>query len=390
MWIVPITQGLLDALAAVIVFKIGRQLFSERVGLIAGLCYALDLSALAHTFSMLTESLFTFLFLIANFFLIRSIQNSSRKNLLFSAISLGVATLCRPVALYYFISIVVILLFANSASCKIRARYAMIYVSIFLVTISPWIIRNKLTFGVMNLTSIQGINLLLMNAAFLKAAQENLDYRTAERLLENEADSLIAAQGLSAEKMLLTNHGKEYGYQVNDPQQARVYQKLAVEKILASPLLYARIHLTGMFMSLLDTSVRDLYYFSGKERPAFGLRVLLVMEGIGAAIKKFWSKVNGGYLVLYLFNLVWLMLHYGFAGYAVYQLVKERNFIAVALLMAPVIYLLFMTAPAGSERFRFPAMPYLYLLSAFALARFNNFTFCLKRASLTTIHASTA
>jgi asparagine N-glycosylation enzyme membrane subunit Stt3 len=67
LWIIPIAQGLLNSLGAVLVFKMGERWFGIRAGFIAGICFALDLSALVHSFSLLTESLFAFLFLAANF-----------------------------------------------------------------------------------------------------------------------------------------------------------------------------------------------------------------------------------------------------------------------------------------------------------------------------------
>jgi 4-amino-4-deoxy-L-arabinose transferase-like glycosyltransferase len=368
LWIVPIAQGIINSLAAVLAFKMGERLFSRRAGFIAGICYALDTSALIHTFSILTESLFTFLFLLANFFLVKYIQQISFKNLALAALLFGLATLCRPVGLYYPVVVVIILLCTISATFPFRVKNVTLYVLLFTVTLSPWLIRNKLTFGVANLTSIQGNNLLLMNAAHLKAAQEGIPFAAAERRLEAEADSVLLAQGISTEKLKLEYHGKPYGHQINDPQQAWVYQKLAVDKIMASPLLYLRVHLTGLIASMLDASVRDIYHFRGQERPLLGLRSLFVTAEMGSALKQFWSKVDRGYLILYLSNLFWLAIHYVLILFTFYKLIKEKNFLSLSLLLAPIIYLLFITAPQGSERFRFPAMPYLYMLSGLPLS----------------------
>lgn len=371
LWIIPVAQGLINSLSAVLVFKAGEKLFGTRAGLIAGLFYALDPSALVHTFSLLTESLFTFLFLIANFFLIRYTSKPSAKSLIISAALLSVAALCRPVALYFFVPAAAMVFFVDSSSLKIRARNAAIYLIVFALTLSPWLIRNKLISGAAQLTSIQGINLLLMNAAFLKAAQEHIDYATAEQRLEAEADSLMRARGLRANKITLTYKGKQYGYQLNDPRASQVYRELAVQKIFASPLLYARVHLTGIMPSFLDTSVRDFYHFAGKERPMLGLRALFVTGNLSSALKNFWSRVEPGYLGLYLFNLGWLLFHYVLGFIAVVRLIKEKSYTSLVLLLLPLLYLLIITAPAGSERFRFPAMPYFYLFSSSALARIS-------------------
>jgi len=368
LWIIPVAQGIINSFAAVLVFKMGERLFSRRAGFIAGICYALDPSALAHTFSMLTESLFTFLFLLANFFLVKPIRQYSFKTLTPAALLFGLATLCRPVGLYYSTVVIIILLCTAAQPFPRRVKKVTLYVLVFAFTLSPWLIRNKLIFGVVNLTSIQGNNLLLMNVAHLKAAKEGIPFAIAERRLEAEADSLLLAQGISTEKLKLEYHGSQYGYQINDPQQARVYQKLAVEKIMASPLLYLRVHLTGIIPSLLDASVRDIYHFRGQERPLLGLRSLFVTAGVESALKQFWSRSDRRYLILYLSNLFWLLIHYILILFTFYKLVKEKNFVSLSLLLAPVIYLLFVTAPQGSERFRFPAMPYIYILSGTGMA----------------------
>jgi len=371
LWIIPVAQGIINSLAAVLVFKMGERLFSRRAGFIAGICYALDPSALVHTFSMLTESLFTFLFLLANFFLVKHIQQYSFKTLTLAAILLGLATLCRPVGSYYSAVVVVILLCTSTTTFPNRIKNITLYVLLFTLTLSPWLIRNKLTFGVTNLTSIQGNNLLLMNVAHLKAAQDGITYSAAERLLEAEADSLLVAQGLPAEKLKLEYRGKQYGYQINDPRQARVYQKLAVEKIMAAPLLYLRVHLTGIIASLLDASVRDIYHFRGQERPQLGLRSLFVTAGMESALKQFWSKIDRSHLILYLSNIFWLVIHYVLILFTFHKIVKGKNFVSLSLLLTPILYLLFITAPQGSERFRFPAMPYLYMLSGLTVSHWE-------------------
>ncbi|GEM_PF-1271425 len=368
LWIVPIAQGIINSLAAVLVFKMGERLFNRRAGFIAGICYALDSSALIHTFSILTESLFTFLFLLANFFLVKYIQQISFKSLALAALLFGLATLCRPVGLYYPVIVVIILLCTISATFPSRVKNVTLYVLLFTATLSPWLIRNKLTFGVANLTSIQGNNLLLMNVAHLKAAQEGISFAAAERRLEAEADSVLLAQGISTEKLKLEYHGKPYGHQINDPQQARVYQKLAIEKIMASPLLYLRVHLTGLIASMLDASVRDIYHFRGQERPLLGLRSLFVTGEMKSAFEKLLRQIDHSYLVLYLLNLGWLVMHYVLILFTLYKLIKEKKIMSMSLLLASIIYLLFITAPQGSERFRFPAMPYLYMLSGLSLS----------------------
>jgi len=87
-----------------------------------------------------------------------------------------------------------------------------------------------------------------------------------------------------------------------------------------------------------------------------------------SALKQFWAKIDRGYLILYLSNIFWLVIHYVLVLFTFYKLIKKNKFMSLSLLLAPIIYLLFVTAPQGSERFRFPAMPYLYVLSGLSIS----------------------
>jgi len=188
------------------------------------------------------------------------------------------------------------------------------------------VVLLSLGFADLNIPTTNSFFVYLINVAHLKAAQEGITYAAAERLLE--ADSLLIAQGISAEKLQLEYHGKTYGQQINDPRQARVSQKLAIQKILAFPLLYLRVHLTGIIPSLLDASVRDIYHFRGQERPLLGLRSLFVTAGIKPAFEKFRRQIDRGYLVLYLLNRGWLVTHYVLILFTLYKLLKGKKWAA--------------------------------------------------------------
>jgi hypothetical protein len=313
-------------------------------------------------------------------------QKPSFKSLILVAVLFGMSTLCWPVALYYGVVVVIILFFGQRRKEQ-RAKHnlalrsplsafrslpsalcPLLFAICFALTISPWFMRNKLLFGVANLTSLQGINLLLVNVAYLKAAQENLDYATAERLLEAEGDSLLAAKGLSTEKLKLIYHGKQYGYQVNDPQQARVYQTLALEKIMAAPVLYIRIH-PWASSPIYSTPACAICIISAEKSGAAGAAGVVGNGGLGAAFRNFGRASRPGICVVSFQS--WLADAALCAGrHRHFYLWKEKLGAAVALLL-PIVYLLFVTAPRARSVSAFPAMPYLYLLSGLVLSKVN-------------------
>ena len=105
-----------------------------------------------------------------------------------------------------------------------------IYILIFLAAISPWTIRNYIVYDNFSFSISQGSNLLFYNAAYLEAYKrggyEHLDAIRKE--MQEETDRIFVERGISSPF-----------------EKAKIYQELAVEKILAAPGLYAKIHLIG-------------------------------------------------------------------------------------------------------------------------------------------------
>ncbi len=366
LWIIPIAQGIINSLSSVLILKIGTRLFSQPVGLTAGLFFALDPSALIRTYCLLTESLFTFLFLSSIFLLIKSVyQQQTLIQWICAGILLGLTTLCRPLALYFFLPASILFWMTSRENRKSRLQKILIYTLGFSFTLMPWLIRNKLVFGVANLSAIQGINLLLVNAAHLKSAEDNIDSETATNLLQAEAESLFFTKNSA----IYRSSPYLAGTSPNQAQLAQCYQKLALQKVFSSPLRYLSIHTRGLLFSLVDTNTRDFYFFHGLLHRNLGLRDLILTQGLLKVFPIFLSKIDTTYFLLFFFNLVWLLFHYAGMTKAAYDLFRQKWVLPLVWMLLPIAYLLILGVPAGFERFRFPAMPFLYVLSAFGLSR---------------------
>jgi 4-amino-4-deoxy-L-arabinose transferase-like glycosyltransferase len=82
-----------------------------------------------------------------------------------NALYLGMATLVRPISfLFSFVAIFYILVLSN-LNPKKRLINSVAFSVIFIVSISPWLLRNYSKYGEAKLSSISGYNLLLYNAA---------------------------------------------------------------------------------------------------------------------------------------------------------------------------------------------------------------------------------
>lgn len=123
-------QILLHILTIFVLYYLIKALFSKKAALIGACLYSIEPLSWYYTFTLLPETLFTFLFLSAFTLLVKS-------RYFLSGIIFGLSIFVRPVPQYYpFLLMFVLLLRPNYLkSC------GMLLLGIFLMT-SPWMVRT--------------------------------------------------------------------------------------------------------------------------------------------------------------------------------------------------------------------------------------------------------
>ncbi len=154
-WVVLLLQVFLGACTALLVYRIGRQFFTANIAFLGGLLFTVDYSAMFYASNLLTETLFTFLFALHIYFLTRYFTTSTRPPksnihnptskipfLLLAGLFLGIATLTRPVSVYFFLFLLpVFFLYFRHHKTKAIVTFLLLTFS-FLLVLSPWLIRN--------------------------------------------------------------------------------------------------------------------------------------------------------------------------------------------------------------------------------------------------------
>lgn len=137
----PITEMLLlqvvlGSLTVALVYQIACDSFGKRVALLASFSMAVAPMTCQHTAILLTETLFTFLFVLGIFLW-------GRKRFVLCGIAFGLATLTRPTLLPFLIILPAAALFKTW-----RAQWrSLLIISIIALTVSSvWVIRNAITF----------------------------------------------------------------------------------------------------------------------------------------------------------------------------------------------------------------------------------------------------
>jgi 4-amino-4-deoxy-L-arabinose transferase-like glycosyltransferase len=120
--------------------EITETLFgNHRAAAWAGVLVAADAPSIVFAGTLLTESLFTALFVLGMLLSIESHVLRKPYYLAASAIVLGLAVLCRPVALFFPAVLLVRYLVAERARWQLRIGRAGLFLGLFLLTLAPWV-----------------------------------------------------------------------------------------------------------------------------------------------------------------------------------------------------------------------------------------------------------
>jgi len=164
--IVRLMQAILGALTAVILVKIGKEMFDNRVGNLAGLIYALYPASWAIGDQLMTETLFT-LFMLSSVLLMIRMMSSGNYWIIFGAGFFGgLAILCRTAYAPYMLFIFLGILIFRFKSPKYISRFFLTMVVCGMV-IFPWMLRNYYTHGVFTLNLKSGLDFAMYSCSGL-------------------------------------------------------------------------------------------------------------------------------------------------------------------------------------------------------------------------------
>lgn len=149
--------ALISAFAAPLVYLIAKEVFEERIAFVAGILAAVEPMSLFLGVSILTEGVFTPVLLLFAYCFIRYLKTTKSFYLWYSGALLGAATLIRPIMFYFWpFAILFILYREHIFGRRLVLKKIFVFIIIFFLVLSPWLIRNKITVNSWQITGLQG------------------------------------------------------------------------------------------------------------------------------------------------------------------------------------------------------------------------------------------
>jgi 4-amino-4-deoxy-L-arabinose transferase-like glycosyltransferase len=342
-------QVVMGTLTVMLGYYLGVKVVTRPTALLGAFLLAVSVESITSVFYLLTETLFTFLFLAGIIAWIKGYKDREKLWLAAAAILMGLSALCRPVAIFYPLFLTLGLLLNKGIRWTGRIINSALFLGIFLLSIVPWIVRNIYVVGSPTISTISNYNLLFYEAASLEA---NIR-RVSETQVREEYTDLIA-QVLA-----------ERGWADNEGNRSRVENLLARPIILAHPIRFLYVHLKSDLNGLLP-DVTSLTEILGVTVGGKGTLSVLNQYGILAAIRNYFGGQTW-LLGLLLPVIIFITLIYIFALSGMIQILRHRSWLALSILVMPVLYFLILPGAASIPRFRVPVMPYLCLLAGAGL-----------------------
>jgi hypothetical protein len=194
---VVVVQSLLHILTGLILARLGEQVFgSVRIGLAGALLWLIAPTPSIFSGILLTEILFTSVFLLLLWFL--SAPSISRVAI--GGVVFGFGILIRPIAILLWPALIPALCWGS------RWRQALGKCALFSATlavmVAPWIFRNIVAFGKPTLAAVQGYNLLYYNAAGYIAVRDGLTLAKAREIADREYREYLQEENLQPATMM--------------------------------------------------------------------------------------------------------------------------------------------------------------------------------------------
>ena len=173
-------QNMMGLLIVFYTYKTAKRLFKNTfVPVLAALFLAIDVPSIVFGNLLLTEMLFSVLLITGLYFVVVYFEKQTIRSLIIGSVLIGLAILTRPIGIFLplIIGLFMLLKYRNEI-LKGLVHFSLL-LGVVLITVSPWLIRNKTTFDGYFLSVIAEHNLQNFQAATIYAEAAELPLNEA-------------------------------------------------------------------------------------------------------------------------------------------------------------------------------------------------------------------
>jgi hypothetical protein len=151
-----LVQVIVSSLIAIVVYFLGKDIYSPRIGVLAGILTAVHPGLLVYTIKFHPLIFDAFFISLTTLTMVKLLNNFTLKNVVIAGIISGLCILTRPTILFFLLFGWGYILLVNKIRFKKAAGYSLILFCLFSVVTLPWVLRNYSVFNKFVLTRTNG------------------------------------------------------------------------------------------------------------------------------------------------------------------------------------------------------------------------------------------
>jgi len=353
-------QILLAGFSVFLVFQIAILLFhDERVAILCAGLYAIEPLSILYGIEILSECLFTAIFLIFLFFFffLKHLRTSTWSSLLYSALALAATVYVRPASYYLPLCCAVGLAFIPlKIGVAPRLWRALTFLIICSFLIGAWRVRNYVETGYSGFSSIADSNLYFFNAGEVLAQKQHTDFVTELGLLHwQDTPGYLAV------------HPEQVNWSI--AQQLAYQKRMALRTISENKFLYLKDHLRGMAVVLFHPCATDYLWMLGGSplSSVTAFRANVDKHGMIATLWQTFWRFPLVFLGTALLEIL-LVAYYGLAIFGIPSLLQSKPLL-ITLALIFCYFVVIAGGAAGMARYRYPIMPIVALFAGAGIAK---------------------
>jgi len=352
--------ALISAFAAPLIYLIAKEIFSESTAFAVGILTALEPMGLFLGVSILTEGVFTSCLFLMVYFFIKYLKTDKNAYLFGSSAFLALTVLLRPLMFYFWpLAIPFIIFKAKNLNWQAVLKNSFLFIFIFFLILSPWLIRNKISVNSWQITGMQGYIFYIDHYG---AVLRYLGEAGPLSDVQNKALALVGPD------KVFTSAGSDFLF------------KTAIDGIKQHKLVYVNVYAKSLISFFLSNGYKSLFIdILGVPAKAPYIPFESFLRFDFKSIFKTFSEMDfGGFLIYWGSKILWIAVFISFLSALVYLLIKKdyRAIMVEAAFIATVIfYFALITGPTaiGGGRTKAPINGLIFVFAVFGIAKFYNF-----------------
>jgi len=354
-------QFILSCWTIYLVYRISLLVFKvKKAAIFASCLLSIEPLSIILANRLLTETLFTSLFIAFVYQLILYLKNKSIREIIFAGLFLVASTFVRPITYYLpYLIFLMLIIYAikNFNHRKIVLFHAILFLVISVSPLYLWQLRNKIETGYTGFCSIQESHLYYWHASSVLSAKYKLHFREVWDYIPAKINNEISKED-----------------QKNTVKINNYFSQESKRIIFSNPFIYLSLRINGILNLLFNSVPWQFVRFFKLATPSetndmfFNYLTEFFHKGFIGGVLFYFNQVPLPIFLIWLLLEILILIYMALMFKAILTKQVINQFYVIVILCLVTYLTILAGGPDGaSTRFRTPIMPLICILAGYGL-----------------------